>query len=192
MYQMANITNSQRPNGWLGTLYDKILTYSTDPVAEIEKIANDALIMGIINNKSYNVLIQRTPVPPYSRKSRKEVGLSIGVSSAMVGQLERDIYIKLMRYFKRYLVQQGRLVTSMDSELEELPWDTDVTSTRALKALKRAYGEDVTIGKIVEELENLAVTGKSLKVNRFGHKSGMSMYEAFDMAGINAPKIRVV
>lgn len=86
-------------HGWLGFLYRKCSAYTDDPTSEIERLANQALADGVIDDRQYTILQHRIPFSGVERKSQEKVGSMFEVTGQRIRWSEKQIYVAFDRNY---------------------------------------------------------------------------------------------
>lgn len=185
--ELVEIVKIQRPTGWLGTLYDKVCSYSKDPVLEIKRIADQALNDGVLDQRMYEVLQYRIPFPEFKHESLKYLSGRFERTRERARQLERILYEKLMRYVLENYDREELL----NSSIYYLPWNTR-GDLRAIGALKTKLGIGTSINDVLKLFNETAKNGGYLGVRNFKEKSLHATYELFKKVKIDLPELFVV
>lgn len=89
-----------------GILADECGKYSSEPLSEIKRMADQALSDREIKRNIYPIIEQRVPFPGVEKRSRKEIGKDYGVTGERVRQIEERTYNTLMKkYLKLEMVK---------------------------------------------------------------------------------------
>ena len=118
---------TERPEGILGSLYDRVKTDHADPFGEIERLANAAMSDGIINSRRYIVLKYRLPFHSIQREICETIGKKLGgITGERVRQIEKkaiDIMLDYVKREKGAKIRERSMEEYMNLTLDYLPWD---------------------------------------------------------------------
>ena len=92
------VTDTARPTGWLGKLYDETgINTRRDPADYIREVAQKAVEAGILDQRKMTVLQNRFPLPGFPRKTLRETAETMGLAFETIRQIEFRIYLKLKK-----------------------------------------------------------------------------------------------
>ncbi|MBI3026946.1 hypothetical protein HYY70_02440 [Candidatus Woesearchaeota archaeon] len=183
------------------TLLERVSAYTDQPLGEIERLANEAVVAGILSERELVIIQYRLPFTGFKNqgyeKLRQRVG---GVSSKRVPQIEDRAYEKLVRLQRAkeaLKIRERNMQEFLELTIDYLPWKaSNPVHTRTYNALANfnwQYKEHglPTIREVVDYLRGLAERDEKLQMRGVWQKGFEAMYEVFKNAGIDLPEVRL-